>query len=81
MSHKFLFKTFNKNAASLSVDPAMKTVLRDIMDTIDLHGSVLEDLMKNEEESEQVGSLFQFPPEEKDEVQTLLHQEVFGGVA
>lgn len=72
-------KTFNRNASSLDVSPAMKTVIREIMETITLHGSVLQKMAEEPgalQATRGVSIIPVIPP--IDEVQQLLLREVFG---
>lgn len=78
---KHAFKTFNKNASALEASPSMQSTLREIMETLTLHGTLINELSETEApESEDFvtedfggGGGLEF-----DEADLILHQEVFG---
>lgn len=85
-TQKFLFKTFNKNISSLQVAPSMQSVIGGMIETLNLHGSILESLNSlhpntgDSETAALIGGDFTLPPDmsEENEVQRYLFQEIFG---
>tara|TARA_R110000803_G_scaffold17804_4_gene47871 strand:+ start:3289 stop:3531 length:243 start_codon:yes stop_codon:yes gene_type:complete len=76
---KFLFKTFNRNVSSLDASVNVKKLLHDLIITLDLHGSAIQQL--SAPTSTQGGQLQEVEGaviESMDEVELVLHQEIFG---
>ena len=82
---KFAFKTFNKNASALDVPSSVQSFLREAIETLTMHGSIIQELANaaNLSSPDSEGAeLQEFGGTEGglefDEVDLILHQEVFG---
>ena len=78
---KYLFKTFNKNASSLQVPPSMQNVVREMIETLNSHSSVIQGLAsatKDSVSSEGLPLNSAKGSSSFDEVDVVLHMEAFG---